>query len=254
MSFFPGLRLAYWDMVTLAVKDILDTDPQTRGWFSGSTAKPSLDPTGAVDITPGSTSLLGTGSNWLTTMPQGSRFLIGDQVVQIEEVTSDTDATIKVAHADGAIGEDVFRAARSERVNAVELLPDMAMPYYTIGVGVLPDVQPEVGQLQVDPSVTITVVFPRREAPLADDEASWTGIAGHWLALLAPKKGVNNPVHRLCVPRFGDPAPPLVSRISTFGAGGGTVVDAGEIIIAAPILISWQGMDPLAAQEITPRW
>lgn len=257
MSFFPGLGLAYWDQVALAVKDILDTDETMRGFFSGSTARPALDPTGTVDITPGSTSMVGTGSNWLTTLSPGMRFVAVDQVVQIATVSSDASATIKVAHADGAIsanGDRLFRAPRSERVNHTDLIVDLGMPYYTVGVGVLPTVDPKPGALQVDPSVTITVVFPRQEQVLSDDDASWYGVAGHILEILVPEKGVNNAIQRLCVPRFGNEA--LVDRFATFGAGDGAVLADGDgtIVLTPTIEISWQGRDPRRAQQIPQRW
>lgn len=256
-GFFTGLPNSFEDRVALAVRDLLDTDDLMRGWFSGSIEDPALDPTGTVDISPGSTSMLGTGSNWLITLRPGFRVLINDQVGEIATVTSDGSATLKVAHADGAIsanGDVVSRGPRSERVNATDIPVDMALPYYTVGIGQIADAAPAIGRLEVNPTVQIMFVFPRQQTVLRDDEASWGGLAAHVRSILAPKKGVNDAVHRLCVPRFD--LNPLVRRVSAFAAGGAPLLLEGEgtVIFQPALQVAWQGMDPQAVEELTQRW
>ena len=257
MSLFPAVKNSAEDRVALAVRDLLDTDPLMRGIFSGSADDPSLDPTGTVEITPGSKDMVGTGSNWLTTLRPGFKVLINDQVGIIESVASDTTATLRVAHADGAIsanGDRVLRGARSERVNATDMSLQDAPPYYTVGLGAIPDAEPAIGRLKITPSVQITFVFPRQQQVLEDDEASWGGLNGQARNILAPAKGINDNAHRLCVPRFGNE--PLVFRLSSFAAGPAPLVLDGDgtIIMTPAVAVTYEGMDPRTVEQIPQRW
>lgn len=258
MNLFPAVKNSAEDRVALAVRDLLDTDPLMRGIFSGSAAKPSLDPTGTVDITPGSKDMVGTGSNWLTTLRPGFKVLINDQVGVIESVASDTSATLKVAHADGAIsgnGDRVLRGARSERVSATDMPLQDAPPYYTVGLGAIPAAEPIIGRLKITPSVQITFVFPRQQQVLEDDEASWGGLNGQIRNILSPAKGVNDSVHRLCVPRFGNS--PLVFKLASYPASGTAplVLDGdGTIIMTPAVVVTYEGMDTRIVEQIPQRW
>ena len=257
MNLFPAVKNSAEDRVALAVRDLLDTDELMRGVFSGSADEPSLDPTGTVDIAPGSKDMVGTGSNWLTTLRSGFKVLVVDQVGIIDSVASDTSANLRVAHADGAIsgnGDRVLRGARSERVNATDMPLQLAPPYYTVGLGAVPDAEPGIGRLKINPSVQITYVFPRQQQVLRDDEASWGGLNGQVRNILAPAKGVNDNAHRLCVPRFGNEA--LVFRLSGFAAGSAPLVLDGDgtIIMTPAVVVTYEGMDPKTVEQIPQRW
>lgn len=257
MSLFPAIKLSAEDRAVLAVRDLLDTDELMRGVFSGSADDPSLDPTGTVDITPGSKDMVGTGSNWLTTLRPGFKVLVVDQVGVIDSVAGDAAATLRVEHADGAIsgnGDRVLRGARSERVNATDMPLQDAPPYYTVGLGAVPDTEPGIGRLKISPSVQITLVFPRQQQVLEDDEASWGGVFGQIRNILAPAKDVNDSAHRLCVPRFGNEA--LVSAFRGLVPGPAPLVLDGDgtFIMTPAVVVTYEGMDPKTVEQIPQRW
>lgn len=243
---FPGLALGYPDQVVLAAYDTLHADEFFREWSGGG------DLAGTASVDAAGTTVTGVGTSWATgddSLGAGDRLLLGAQVATIESVTSDTELEIAVAHADGLVGQAIYRAGRGFRVESTTVPVDVAMPYWTIGIGTLPEYSPAVGRLQSQPSAQITFVYELDQHPLRDDVASWAGLAQRVIAVMVS----TGQIVRLCVARFG--GEPLVYKVVSAVPGEGVLRSGERDFIPAPaVQISWEGMDPIDRATIAQRW
>lgn len=244
---FDGLPLAHLDQVVLAVHDILHGDAWLRTAFGGHT----LAGTGSIAM--GTTSLAGAGTSWASgvdALAKGDRITLGDQVATVASDPTDTALEIQVAHADGLIGEEIHKSGRGLRVDRLDAVLDVAMPYWTVGAGALPDFESAIGRLATSPEVQITFVYESGPHPLGDRESSWAGLLQHVVGLCTDPT-LNRP--RLGVARFGGKS--LGCRFIS-AAGGATPLPGpdGSVIFAPAIALKYEGGNPITSTTVPQEW
>lgn len=241
---FPSFSLAYPDQVVLAVHDLIHYDPVFRDWAGGRALA------GTADVDPGETTVLGTGTSWATgddSLGPGDQLVLAAQVATVEDVASDTELTITVPHADGMVAGEAWKAGRGFRVESPSVPVDVALPYWTVGIGSLPEFSPAIGRLASTPSVQVTFVYEIDQHPLRDDVASWAGLAQRVIAILT----ASGPTQRLTVGRFGQP---LTLRVSGAAPGEGLLRRGSDLVPVPAVQITWEGMDPIDRALVAQRW
>lgn len=262
MSIASGLPVAYLDQVVLAIYDLLHQDPELRERFGGRVLA------GTASIAADATSLVGTGTSWATgddSLSPADYLVLGDQVAEIESVSSDTaleivppvGPSVSPGHADGLTDATIHKAARGFRVNFAHQPVIVSMPYWTVAPGLQPAFERGIGRLQSAPAAQVTMVYEEGASSniLRQGEPSWAALTLRAVGTLSADANAI----KLCVPRFasgpGLNLVPLVTTLETIGEELIEVAGPSRNIAAPSVPLTYRGRDPKrTSTDLPARW